>query len=221
MTLSIHQPNFLPWLGLIDKIKNSDIFLIMDNVQFEEKQFQNRTKIKTSQGDKWLTVPIHYQRPQKINEVLLCDYQKAREKILKTIKVNYSKAPYFDKYYKNLRAVLEQDYKDLLRLNVGIIVWLKEEFHIKTEIKLASSINDTDGEKKEQWIIDTCKKLGADTYLSGTGGCMTFIRPEHFQENGIKFKWQTFNHPKYEQPWGEFVPNLSAIDYLFNKGDII
>lgn len=219
MKVAIHQANFLPWLGYFHKMANCDLFVLMDNVQYEEKQFQNRVKIKTPQGEKWLTVPVHCERFQKITEVELVDYKKNREKILKTIKVNYSKAPYFGKYYKNLKFVFEQNYENLFQLNAALIFWLKQEFHILTEIKLASQINDTNEEKKEQWIIDTCKKLRADTYLSGTGACMTFINPENFKQQGLGFEWQTFNHPNYKQLWGGFIPNLSAIDYLFNGGE--
>lgn len=223
MKVAIHQPNFLPWLGYFDKMENCDLFVLMDNVQFDDGKegFQNRQKIKTPQGTQWLTIPTTYKRPQKINEVGLADYNKKKKKILNTIKVNYSKAPYFEKFYPSIKIIMEKDYDDLLQLNVGLIVCLKMLFHIETPLKLASSIDNAEGEKKEQWIIDICKKLGADTYLSGKGGCQSFINPEHFEKQGIKFEWQKFIHPVYQQLWGKFVPNLSAIDYLFNEGNIL
>lgn len=218
MRVAFHQPNFLGGLVFFHKMANCDLFVLMDNVQYEEKLFQNRNKIKTPTGEKWLTIPVHYKRPQRIREVELADYPKNKKKILNTIKVNYSKAPYFERFYPHLKFVIEQDYQNLLQLNIGLILWLKQELHIETPLKLASKIDDTEGEKKEQWIIDTCKKLGADTYLSGTGGCKEFINPEHFKKQGINLEWQNFKHPTYSQLWGEFIPNLSTIDYLFNGG---
>ena len=60
MTVSIHQPNYLPWLGYFDKIKNSDCFVIFDDVQFPrgKNHFGHRNYIKTNAGKKWLTVSV-------------------------------------------------------------------------------------------------------------------------------------------------------------------
>jgi len=47
MIVAIHQPQYLPWLGYLDKIERCDTFVFLDNVQFKKNEWQNRNKIKT------------------------------------------------------------------------------------------------------------------------------------------------------------------------------
>ena len=78
MVISIHQPNFIPWIGYFHKIIHSDIFVLLDTVLFSKGSFTNRNKIKLSNGtDSWLTVPVITSKHQKqaINNVLI-DYKK-------------------------------------------------------------------------------------------------------------------------------------------------
>lgn len=42
MRVALHQPHYLPWLGLVDKIDRSDLFVVLDHVQYERKGWQNR-----------------------------------------------------------------------------------------------------------------------------------------------------------------------------------
>ncbi|MDD5348183.1 MAG: WbqC family protein, partial [Candidatus Omnitrophica bacterium] len=56
MIVSVHQPQYLPWLGFFDKIARSDCFVFLDTVQYKEREFQNRNKIRTADGWMWLTV---------------------------------------------------------------------------------------------------------------------------------------------------------------------
>ena len=60
-----------------------------------------------------------------------------------------------------------------------------------------------------------------DEYLSGMGkGSLRYIQGNErvFEENEIKLTFQKFAHPKYPQLHGEFVPNLSILDAIFNIG---
>ncbi|MCW3077781.1 MAG: hypothetical protein JWO32_2390, partial [Bacteroidetes bacterium] len=73
MTISIHQPNFIPWIGYFFKIFKSDAFVILDNVQFTKNGYTNRNQIKTPQGPLWLTLPVIQSGKfgQNINECLI------------------------------------------------------------------------------------------------------------------------------------------------------
>jgi len=71
LTVSVHQPQYAPWLGYFDKMIQSDVFVLLDSVQFKKNEFQNRNKIKTSQGWQWISVPVRYRFPQLIREVTI------------------------------------------------------------------------------------------------------------------------------------------------------
>jgi hypothetical protein len=104
MIVSIHQPNFVPWLGYFYKIYKSDVFVILDNVQFTKNGFTNRNRIKSPQGELWLTVPVIQSGKfgQTITECKIFNREQSLEKILKTIESNYKKAPAFSMYFNSL-----------------------------------------------------------------------------------------------------------------------
>lgn len=58
IVLSGHQPNYLPYPGLIGKILHSDKFIYVSNVQLEKKSWQNRNRIKGANGEIMLSVPV-------------------------------------------------------------------------------------------------------------------------------------------------------------------
>lgn len=62
-----------------------------------------------------------------------------------------------------------------------------------------------------------CKYLGADTYLSGSGG-KAYVNEALFTDAKIKIQWHNYKHPTYNQSFEGFQPNLSIIDLLFNMG---
>ena len=90
MIVTIHQPNFIPWLGFFNKVINCDIFVILDDVEFSKDSFINRNKIRTSEGWMWLTIPVKMKLGEKINEVIVDNskrwYEKHKKSIIQLIK---------------------------------------------------------------------------------------------------------------------------------------
>ncbi len=213
MRLGIHQNNFLPFWGYFYKMSKCDIFVLLDNVQFEKNCYTNRTMIKTPQGEHWLTLPIIRAFPQLIKDVELLNYPKEKEKHLRTIELNYKKAKYFDYLFSELKEILEKDWKYLSELNIELIKLLKDKLGIKTRLEIASDYNFKG--KSTDLLTNICKHFKADTYLSGKGGA-EYQEENKFKEAGIKLEYTDFVHPVYPQLWGNFIPNLSIIDFLFN-----
>jgi len=214
--VSVHQPNFLPWIGYFYKIAKSDIFVYLDNVQFIKRSFINRVKIKTITGTNWMTVPVKTKRRylQSINETKIDNETDWRKKFLGIIKANYSKSPYFKKYFKSLELYFSNDFNYLTNFNMGLTEWVLSELSIKTKIlKSSEIINDMDNPTER--IVIICKKLNADAYLSGFGG-EKYQERDKFENQNINLIVYDFNHPVYEQLWGDFIPGLSILDYMFN-----
>ena len=222
MIVSIHQPNYLPWLGFFDKIKKSDVFVIFDDVQFPrgKKHFGHRNKIKTTVGDKWLSVPITNKSDLVPFNQTIINYSTGwnREHI-RLIEVFYSSSPYFEKYFDNLSNILLNEYESLTQLSTRLIKYFLKELKITTELKYSSEISDKNlhgGDK----IFNILEKLGTKEYRTGSGpGSMRYIDENRFNEREIKLSWQRYNHPIYNQLHKEFIPYLSIIDLLFNEGE--
>ncbi|RKY43027.1 MAG: hypothetical protein DRP80_06065 [Candidatus Omnitrophota bacterium] len=222
MIVSVHQPQYLPWIGYFDKILKSDCFVFLDKVQYKHREFQNRNRIRVKDGWIWLTVPVIVKgkRHQLINEVKIDNTSEWQRGHLRSLEVSYSKAEFFKDYRDWLEEVyLNRKWEKLIDLNVFIIRFILNELKIETPVYFESELGTT--HTGTERIIEICKKLGADTYLSGVGG-RDYLDEERFKEEGIVLKYQEFKHPIYRQVFcrdeKEFVPNLSVIDLLFNEG---
>ena len=219
MIASIHQPRYLPWLGLFHKVANSDIFVILDTVQFSKNSFENRCQIKLPQGINWLTTPVvlkgHLEK--EIRNIKISNGTNWWKKHYKTLEMAYKRTPYWRKYEPFLQEVyLEKKWEYLAELNIYLFFWMLDELKINTKVVIASELEVTG--KKDVLILNICKNIGADTYLSGLGA-KDYVDEEKFEENGVKVIWQEFKHPIYPQLWGDFEPGMSAIDLLLNCGE--
>ncbi|MFC1496523.1 WbqC family protein [Candidatus Margulisiibacteriota bacterium] len=216
MKVAVHQPQYLPWLGYFDKIAKCDCFVFLDEVQYKVREFQNRNKIRTTDGSIWLTVPVLCHGRPKIKDILIDNETDWKKKHLKSIETFYHKAPFFDKYYAFFEELYSKEWKKLVEINIAIISYFLRELGIKTEIKLESEIGTST--MKTERIIEICKKLNADTYLSGAGA-KAYLDANKLVEEGIRLEYQQYNHPEYRQCFEPFVSHLSVVDLLFNEGD--
>jgi hypothetical protein len=217
MIVSVHQPQYLPWLGYFDKICKSDTFVFLDNVQYKEREFQNRNKIRTKDGWIWMTVPVisKGQGRQNISEVRIDNEIDWQRKHLGSIRSNYAQADFFDKYYQLIEGILAKKHDYLKDLNIEITRSILEELSIDTAISFESDLKITTISSAR--IVEICKKLSADTYLSGSGG-RDYIDEQLFEEAGVKLVYQEYKHPEYKQCYDPFEPYMSIVDLLFNHG---
>jgi hypothetical protein len=217
MLVAIHQPEHLPWLGFFEKLRRVDLFVLLDDVQFSKGDFQNRNRVKGAAGVQWLTVPVVHRFPQKLNEVETAG-DDWREKHWKTIASCYGRAPYFSEFSNALAELYRRPWQKLSDLNIAAIKLLATWLRIDTKMILSSDLNVA-GEKSEL-VLNVCKRVGASAYYSGVMG-KTYLQRAAFQQAGIDLIFQEFQHPVYQQLFMKqqgFVPNLSAIDLLFNCG---
>lgn len=215
MIATIHQPQYIPWLGYFDKIDKADIFVILDNVQYKKNEWQNRNRIKTINGWQWLTVPVLYKFPEKINEVKVNNKVDWRRKHFQALLTNYAKAPYFSLYKGELKEIFEKEWNILSDINTHLIKYFLKVLGIKTKVVIASQFDLSD--EPSERLIDICKIVNADKYLSGKDG-INYMKTERFKEEGIELMFQEFEPPVYDQMFGDFVIGLSIIDLLFNYG---
>ncbi len=218
MIVAIHQPNFLPWLGYFYKIVESDFFVLLDNVQYSKNSFINRNKVKTPQGDLWLTVPVKANRLSEllIKDVQVSDHMDWRRKHLRTLEMNYGRAIFFNQLYDKIeRTYYKTDWNNLCMANISFLRMVLRELGLERRLIRASELS-VEG-SGTQLLINITEKLGGTIYLSGYGGGK-YQQEDLFKKAGITLQCYDFRHPTYSQLWGDFIPNLSIIDLLFNCG---
>src|SRR5262245_11329415 len=171
-TVSIHQPECFPWLGFIDKAIRSDVFVLLDCVQYSRGSFQNRNKLRTRQGWDWVTVPVALKDRSKklISEIEISngDGQRWRPRHLALWRENYRGARFAAQYLAVLEKLYFGSHRRLLDFNREVIDWLFAQFEIKAEVRLASQMR-WHGAATEL-ILSLCQDTGADVYLSGISG---------------------------------------------------
>jgi hypothetical protein len=215
--VAIHQPEHLPWLGFFEKMLRADAFVLLDDVQFSKGDFQNRNRVKGASGAQWLTVPVVHKFPQKINEVEIAG-DAWRAKHWKTLSSCYAKAAHFEAFACAFEELYRRTWTKLSDLNVAAIELIARSLGVEKRWVFASELA-AEGQKSEL-VLNICKRLGATRYYSGRAGS-TYLDSEAFRRAGIEIVVQNFKHPVYEQLFMKeqgFVPNLSALDLLFNCG---
>ncbi len=215
--VAIHQPNYLPWLGYFYKIINCDVFVFLDDALHSKSSFTNRSKIKTREKTQWLTVPLAT-REVIINELLITNNKKWQSKHWNTLQNAYQPSRYWEEYSIYFEDIYKETAWSILsELNARLILLIKDILGLNTLIITSSDLK-MENQKGSQRNLSICKHLNADVYLSGEGA-RNYNDDVAFEREGIKLVYTNFKHPVYHQLWGDFIPNLSIIDLIFNEGE--
>ena len=218
-TVVIHQPDFASYLGFFHRFLHADFYIALDHVQFvygSRACWTHRDKIKTAQGEKWLTVSVKKApRDTAINQIELSTDTDWRKENLSLLEQNYRKAPYYNELMPELERLYAQPFPLLRDFNMASIEMLMDTLNVRIPWVWSSSLDPVGA--KNELLVDLLKKVSATHYLSGAGA-RDYFEPEPFANAGVEVVWQDFTHPVYAQQFGNFVPYLSALDVLFNHG---
>lgn len=217
MRLAIHQPHYLPWLGYLAKWAAADLFVFLDTVQYEKNGWQNRNRIKTVDGARWLTVPVHARLGTPIAEIAVDREQPWAARHLRSIEHGYGRAPHWGAHRDALARLYAAPWERLAPLAVASAEWLGRAAGVTTPARLASSLAVSEDDATGR-LVALCRAVGADTYLAGGHGA-TYMDAKRFAEAGIRVLYQRYTHPVYAQQHGDFVPFLSGLDLLLMHGD--
>lgn len=225
MKAAIMQPTYLPWIGYFDLIDQVDKYVFLNNVQLVKRSWQVRNRIKTTQGQLFLTVPIRKIKSRdetNICEAIIDDSEAWREKHLKSIGLAYKKAPYFDEVFSFISGLIKTEITMLADFNINIIKNISDKIGIDVNTKFVTSskLMGVDG-KKDTLLVSICKAIGCYEYVSAKGSA-DYIEKDspggQFVKSDIKLFYHNYSHPNYDQINGNFLPQMSTIDLLFNKG---
>lgn len=216
--ITIHQPNYLPWIGFFSKVSCSDGLILTDVHPFTKRSVTHRNKVRTNEGWNYLTIPINKSYyDMRILDVELPADRAWMAQHWRTIRQNYIKTAYFNLYQGFFEELYKSDMKYLWQINEAIITYLLKCFEIRVPVIKASELGLDHELKKTDLLINILKNAGADIYLSGPSG-RNYLELDKFPRNNIGLKFFKFQHPVYEQRYPGFEPEMSAIDLLFNLG---
>jgi hypothetical protein len=223
MIVAAHQPAYLPWIGYLAKIAAADLFVVMDDLQYEAQNFQNRNRLKLNNGAQWLTVPLE-RGPQsdRICDKVINNRGSAKEhwqrRTWQSLLIHYGKAAHFPRYRDELEDVYTRQWTSLVALDLHMLQLLMRWLGISRPILMSSSL-DLAGQKTER-ILNLCKAVRASVYLSGKGASVDYLDVASLSRSGVSVAWQPFEHPVYPQryPALGFVSHLSALDLVLNCG---
>ena len=223
MILTGHQPNYLPYAGFFHKIALSGRFLVVDNVQFVKRGpfgWMHRNRIRTGgpRGWDWLSLPVKTKGrfTQEIREAEIDGSVPWGRKHWRAIEWNYRRAPFFMEYAGGFEKIYARPWKWFCDLSCALTELILEALGLDRKVERTSVLGITG--QSTDLVLAMCRSVGADTYLSGIHG-KDYLDPARFEREGVQLRFQEYRCPVYKQCWpGEFIPDLSVIDLLFNCG---
>jgi hypothetical protein len=224
MIVAAHQPHYLPWLGYLDKLAKADVFVVMDDLQYEAQNFQNRQRLKLNHGPKWITVPLLAgEQTDRIVDKRIDNAGRGsrhhwQARTWRTLEVHYGSSPGFPRVASALDDVYVRRWDWLLDLDLHLLDLARRWLGITCPIVRSSSLG-LRGAKTDR-IADMCQRLGASIYLSGRGGSQGYLDTDALARAGITTLWQQFEHPVYPQRYGAFVSHLGFLDLVLNCGEL-
>jgi hypothetical protein len=217
---SIHQPSYFPWQGLLNKINESDTFIIMNEVQFLDGGYQNRNIfLDKNLSVHMLTIPIEKKNyfDKTIKEMRIAD-KRWQKKHLRFLMQNYNRHPYFEEILHEIEPVYINEYNFLVDVLVDSMTLCYKLFEMNTQLILQSDLAYNKESKKSDLIFELLKCSNSKNYLSGTGA-KSYQENGEFEQNGINLIYQDFKQTPYEQYKNStFTEGLSSLDLLFNVG---
>ena len=218
MTLSISQPTLYPWVGYFNLIKNSDVFVFLDNVKFKKQTWQMRNRLKSGsrvdESEIWVHIPSNLDKTNTlIKDVLIDNNQDWKKKHLDIFQYNYGKK------YQNiefLTELYETDWDKIGDFNIEFITKCCQYLEIETKLVRASELNVKG--KKSNLVLNICKELGADTLLANSGSENYLEKDKNiFDIENVAISYHNYEHIEYNQHGELFLKDLSVLDLLFSE----
>ncbi len=213
MKVSIHQSQYLPWAPYFKKIARSEVFIIMDDVQFQKNGIQNRNQIRDYNAAHWLTVPVTGNLEDKISEKKIAQPNWSA-KHWKSITMMYSRAPQWKNLQNPLSEIYERSYSVLSEANQPFIDFVIRYLGIETQILKMSKMNANG--KASELVLNLCQSAKASVYISGRGS-ESYLDSAAFRDAQIEIRYLESIPPQYSQfQGGEFISGLSILDMMMN-----
>ena len=217
MKVVISQPMFFPWVGMLEQIRLADVFIYYDDVQFSKGSFTNRVQIKTPNGVKWLTAPVHIKFGQNINEVIIDTQRNWRASHLSLLKQAYAASTFTSEMIEIVEEVYQHSFNTISELSIASMEALCRYYSIGTQTQFFKSSELNVKGHSSQRVLDIVKHFSGDVYVTGHGA-MNYLDHESFEDSNIRVEYIDYQKVSYEQCGGDFTPFVSTLDLIANLG---
>lgn len=218
------QPTYLPWIGYFDLMDQVDVFVILDTVQFVRQSWQNRNRVRTAQGVRWLTIPVRHAFGSEIRAISVRDDMPWRRDHFQTLRHSYARAPHWHELEPELRLGYDEASERLQDVNERFIGRIAGRLGVSLVgpgpggRKLIRASELAAAGHRQELLVAICQELGADEYLSPPGASVYLAERDPFPDAAIALRYHAYQHPVYEQVHGAFVPFMSSVDLIANVG---
>ena len=220
MKVVILQPSYIPWRGYFHQIQKADVFVFYDCVQYDADGWRNRNQIKTANGPLWLTIPVRAKGNTSlgtaIKDVPIDPVKPWRSKHWRTLEQSYAKAPHFKRHAEWLHEFYNRPDALLADFTCDLTVAIARELGIEHTRFVRSSTLPAAGARTDR-LIQMLTHLGATHYISGPSA-RGYMEEDKLAAAGITLEYMHYDYPNYPQLHGEFLPQVSILDLLFNTG---
>lgn len=217
MILTVIQPSYFPNLETLSRLLIADVAVWANSFLYTKHSTIHRTRIKTTNGVRWLTIPVttKHRKYPAIVDVKIAPTQSWKAKHLKSLDLNYRNSPYYEYWEKDIQQLLMKDWIELDLLLYETTRFALECLRIKPRIIPGSqlAVVPTRSERVLTWL----EQCNCNTYLVQKKD-LELINHQMIEKQGARLLVHTFEHPIYHQLFDGFEKNLSALDLLFNEG---
>ncbi|MEK7730160.1 MAG: WbqC family protein [candidate division KSB1 bacterium] len=217
-TFAAHPLQYFSGVNFWSKAAQVESLVLADDLQFRTQGEGNRMRLKTNEGATWLTVPVltKGRAGQQLKDVRIDNLGHWRAKHWKTLRCHYGRAPYFEKYADRVEKIFAREWQYLADLNFAAFEFLRKELRLTCEVR--RSTEWAIAARGSERIIEMGRRLNRSRYLTDRAN-QKFLHEEKFAAAGMAVAYADFAPQPYHQQYGEFAPNLSALDLLFNEGE--
>lgn len=212
------QSNYIPWKGYFHIIQKSDVFVCLEDVQYTVRDWRNRNRVKLPDGRlHWLSVPVHGSPRLRLREVRI-DHSTAWRRVhLETLRLCYTHAPFFDRYFPALETLYRQPHTHLVDLNFALLQQIAAWLGITTRLVRSGTLECSG--RKDDMVISVVQQVGGTCLISGPAA-RAYMVPENYARAGIEIEFMRYDrYPEYPQLASPFVHEVSVLDLLFMTGD--
>lgn len=219
LAVVISQPMYFPWVGILEQIRLSDIFVFYNDVQYV-RGFFNRVQVKTSHGVRWITVPLRdLHRGQLINEVLIDERTDWRSQHREILRQAYLKSPFREDMLHVFDLAMSRagSGRTLADISKASVMALAAYFNLEEGRKFFDSETLGVQGRSSQRLLDITLYFGARVYITGHGA-RNYLDYDLFEKASVDVRYMNYQKIPYPQQHGAFTPYVSALDLVANCG---
>lgn len=208
----------MPYIGYFSLIKHTDEFILFDTVQFIRHGWIERNRmLKQAGGWQYIQVPLIKEngRDTLIKDIRINNTENWKQRMLAQIQHYRKIAPNYFRVVKLLEDIFSEEYTDIVSLNRRSLQTVCSFLGIEREFPVFSAMDVpvVPATAPDEWALNICLALGADTYINPIGGTEFFCR-DKYTAAGVRLFFQQMDITEYGQRRTPFEPGLSILDVL-------